>query len=72
MANCGSTILRSMLAMQDRSNRLDIARQHLRAELRADLTDPDEPGSRTQLDRWAELLDITERLENLMGVPHEE
>lgn len=51
---------------------LAIARQHLRAELRADRTDPDAPGSTPALERWAELLDITERLENLMGMPHEE
>ncbi len=44
------------------------ARDHLRAALDADRTNPDEPGGKVALDYWTELLDITERLEDLMGV----
>lgn len=51
---------------------LSIARQHLRAELRADHTHPDDPDARVELERWPEMVDITERLERLMVVPHEE
>lgn len=54
------------------TNRLTQARDLLRAELEADRTDPDEPGRKAKLDRWAELLGITERLEDLMGVEHPE
>ncbi len=51
---------------------LAIARKHLRAELQADQKDLDDPGNRARLERFEELLDITERFEKLMGVPHEE
>lgn len=44
------------------------ARDHLRAALDADRTDPDEMIDAAALDYWTELLDITERLEDLIGV----
>ncbi len=52
--------------------RLTQARDLLRAVLESDRTDPDEPGSKPALDLWTELLDITERLEDLIGVEHPE
>lgn len=48
--------------------RLTQARDLLRATLDADRTDPDEPGTAVALELWTELLDITERLERLVGI----
>lgn len=44
------------------------AQKLLRAALKADLFDPDDHSDPSHSERWEELLDITERLEDLMGV----
>ncbi len=53
--------------VQGMPDHLTKARDHLRAALNADRTEPDDPGGKAKLDYWTELLDITERLEDLMG-----
>ena len=50
---------------------LRLAHDHLRAYLAADCIDPDEPGSVAALDYKTELLDITERLEDLIALKPE-